>query len=40
MAAKSQVFQRNIFQNNVFQIGVADKGTTLMKAAYGVVVLS
>jgi hypothetical protein len=40
MAAKSQVFQRNIFQNNVFQIGVADRGTSLLKAYYAVVVLS
>jgi hypothetical protein len=40
MAAKAQVFQRNIFQANVFQIGVADNGTTLIKAAYAVVVLS
>lgn len=40
MAAKAQVFQRNIFQNNVFQVGVADRGVTLVKAYHAVVVLS
>jgi hypothetical protein len=40
MAGKSQAFQRNIFQNNVFQVGVADRGTSLIKGYYAVVVLS